>query len=604
MSMGVTSVILIASIFVAPLIAFASTSTPIAAVLPVPIQAGPLHDALGFGIDCASSGHCTAVGEYADTIGLPHAMAEDFNTGTWTATPILAPVNAPDYTFSDLNAVSCFSAGNCVAVGAYRISSTQTESFYAVESSGVWARGVELPVPADAGTSPAESSFVSATCRPSGSTCQLLGQYLTDSIPQAVHSVVDTFHSGTGIVGSPLEVSQLSGNSGIELNSISCPTVSDCVAVGAQSAANFESNATYVEETSGVWGSPVYLRNPSGLPVPAEYLSSVSCVARGDCVAAGDWLDRRGNVNVESYTEAAGAWGNAVDIGEPSTLNNPYVDSISCVAVVTSCTIAGALSDSGGSLHAATAQMTGGRWGQLAPATIPTGGIPDHEFYSISCTPGVLCTAVGYYNVNTFAMDTEAMAATWVTGTPPGSVTNLHASSVAPTDVRVSWTAPASVGTGIDHYELMSTSGSSQPVDHGAAFGVSSVVTKLSPGRTYFIGVLAVATDGQTSIPTTIKLTLPAMAPSSPRIVDVTGLPNGLRISWLPPKATGGAPITAYRAKAICGGSIHEGRFPGSARHGMLDGLPAGRTCTVRLSASNRAGSSPPSAPVKGVPLG
>ena len=53
----------------------------------------------------------------------------------------LAPNNAQDDTFSDLNSVSCVSVGNCVAVGDYRISTVQTESYYAVETSGLWARG-------------------------------------------------------------------------------------------------------------------------------------------------------------------------------------------------------------------------------------------------------------------------------------------------------------------------------------------------------------------------------------------------------------------------------------------------------------------------------
>jgi hypothetical protein len=579
------------------------SSSVVASTLPVPSDAGPFPRAVAKGVSCPSAGKCTAIGDYQDQIGITHSMTLNLTAGTWTAAQMFAPNNAPDYTFSELNAVSCVSVGNCVAVGDYRISTAQTEGYYAVESAGVWSRGLELPLPADVDTNPADTAFVSASCVPGGTTCQLLGEYITDAIPQTVHSVIDTYVFGSGLTGSPIEIAQLSGKNGIELGSISCTTSSACVAVGAETSAVTQ-EAAYVEENSGVWGTPVDVINPAGARVPSEYLSSVSCVSTGNCVALGGFVDDRANLFAETYTEVGGTWRVPVEIGEPSNLGDPFADAVSCVSTVNSCTIVGALSDVNGSLHAASAQMTSGHWGQLAPATVPSGSITDHELLGVSCQPGVQCTAVGYYNVNTVTRDTRAMAATWVVGVPPGPITGLRNTGKTSTSATVAWTAPSNFGSGFDHYEITARVDGASPKDEGPSVSTTAVVSKLSPGTTYQISVFTVASDGQTSAPVMVRVSLPPIAPSPPRITHVVGLHDGLRISWLPPKATGGAPITAYRARAICGGSIHEGRFPDSARHGMLDGLPAGRTCTVRLSASNRAGSSPPSAPVKGVPLG
>jgi hypothetical protein len=246
----------------------APVSTAIGVLLPLPEAAGPVPNAVANDVWCSSAGACTAVGDYQDTIGITHGVAETLSSGMWTATAILAPNNAPDYTFADLNAVSCVSAGNCVAVGDYRVSTIQTESFYAVETSGAWARGLELSVPADADTDPAETSFDSVSCVSSGN-CQLLGIYAVTptSAVSPIHAVVDSFKFGTGLVGSPTEITQAARQSGIDLNSISCTNPgsngANCVAVGAQ-VGQFTQVATYVEENDGVWGTPTDLANPKG----------------------------------------------------------------------------------------------------------------------------------------------------------------------------------------------------------------------------------------------------------------------------------------------------------------------------------------------------
>ncbi len=592
---SVTLVLTLAFVLSSSAVAWAAPGhLPRGVALPLPEAAGPVPNAVGNDIFCSSATACTAVGEYQDTIGITHGMVENLASGTWTAGPILAPTNAPDYTFADLNAVSCISSGNCIAVGDYRISTVQTESFYSVETSGVWARGIELPVPPDAESSPAETSFSSVSCMTDG-RCDLLGIYaVAEGKISAIHAVIDEYKFGTGIVGSPAELSQLASQQGIDLNSISCTQEGSggpyCMAVGAQVGANSE-EATYVRETDGVWGNPVLLKNPAGSSIPQEFLSSVSCVSTGNCVAAGNYLNGSSQEFAEVYREQAGEWGHPAGIGEPHNYSNPFVDDVSCVSIDT-CTLVGAISDMHGSLHAATAESEGGRWGQFAPAANPLGGVPDEEFLGVSCTTGVTCSAVGYFNVTGAGGGTNAMGTTWVPANSPGPVTALRISHVSSTSASLAWDPPVNIGSGISHYELTTDPGP-KAVDSGPAYSTSGTVNRLSPGDSYRLSVQAVATDGQTSPSVAVTVRIPAVRPTTPAVIRVGAIVHGLYVAWRAPKSTGGAPITSYRVKASCAGVVHAARFSGNARHGTFHGLPSGVRCSVRVAAVNRAGTSP-----------
>ena len=583
-------------------IAWADAPTPSAVELPVPLAAGPIPNATVYDVACPATGSCTAVGQYQDTIGITHAMTLNLSAGVWTSAAMLAPNNAPDYTFADLNAVSCVSVGNCVAVGDYRVSTIKTEGFYAVETSGVWARGVALPLPADASSTPAQTTFLSVGCVPGGSVCKMLGEYTTTS---TVNSAVDTFSFSTGLSPTSYEIAPGAGQIGIGLDSISCVDVSTCVAVGSETS-NSAEVAAFDEYKSGTWGAPGMLVNPGGAGAPSEFLSAVSCVAVGQCVAAGNWTDLHGAVFAESYTLATWAWTAPTTIAQPSNLSYPFVDDLSCAGAITTCTMVGALSDRTGALHAATAQMTNGSWGQLAPTNVPSTATPDHELLGVSCTSGNQCTAVGYYTDSTSYVDSSGnhgfagMAATWTPGTAPGQPTALHVVASNPHAAQLAWTAPANIGSGISHYELSSQLAGHAAVDKGPTISTAAVVSGLTPGGTYTFTVTAVATDGQTSVSAPLRVSAPPTTPSAPTIVRIAGVHHGIRVQWAAPGSTGGSTITSYTVSASCAGATRTSRYGGSVRLGTVSGLAPGVRCVVRVTASNRAGASRPSGPATG----
>lgn len=192
------------------------------------------------------------------------------------------------------------------------------------------------------------------------------------------------------------------------------------------------------------------------------------------------------------------------------------------------------------------------------------------------------------------------MAATWDPAQPPGPVTHLSGDAVNSDTAHLSWQAPSDVGSGIGHFEVTSTLVGGSPKSDGDASATNTTVTKLQPGGVYRMKVTTVATDGQTSSAAEVTVTMPAVKPSAAKITRVVGISSGLRVYWSAPKSTGGAPITSYKLAVDCKGAAKTERFGGSTHEGTMGGLPAGKTCTARVTASNRVGAAPASAPVSG----
>jgi hypothetical protein len=68
-------------------------------------------------VSCASAGNCSAVGEY-DADMSQQALLVSENDGAWSAGAVLPDGAATSNQAGVLNSISCRSAGNCSAAGA------------------------------------------------------------------------------------------------------------------------------------------------------------------------------------------------------------------------------------------------------------------------------------------------------------------------------------------------------------------------------------------------------------------------------------------------------------------------------------------------------
>jgi hypothetical protein len=97
-------------------------------------------------VSCPSAGNCAAVGAYLDKTGRIQAFVIGQRGGTWgkeAEMPGTGALNAG----GDAQAisVSCRSAGNCSSGGFYTGPKGRGQAFVVSERNGRWAEAVELP---------------------------------------------------------------------------------------------------------------------------------------------------------------------------------------------------------------------------------------------------------------------------------------------------------------------------------------------------------------------------------------------------------------------------------------------------------------------------
>src|SRR5215469_4709026 len=93
-------------------------------------------------LSCGSAGNCSAGGAYTDGSGSLHAFVVGERNGTWgkaIEVPGSGMLNAGGDAF--VESVSCASAGNCAVGGAYG----RFQVFVASERNGRWGKAIEVP---------------------------------------------------------------------------------------------------------------------------------------------------------------------------------------------------------------------------------------------------------------------------------------------------------------------------------------------------------------------------------------------------------------------------------------------------------------------------
>jgi hypothetical protein len=188
-----------------------------------------------------------------------------------------------------------------------------------------------------------------------------------------------------------------------EITSVSCPVKGFCATVGyfSPSQEPINDQAFVDTETDGHWAEAVTVAPPAGHSGAATTLSSVSCVSRSYCVAAGTLSETEGNAPLTvvfsdgSWTAGASpAWPNitATYLAWPDTM------AISCPGVGDCVAVAAAYKD-GGTVVSLGWVQSKGRWKRAAVLQAPphspsgTGDFLD----SLSCTTSRSCVATGYF---------------------------------------------------------------------------------------------------------------------------------------------------------------------------------------------------------------
>lgn len=346
-------------------------------------------------VSCASAGSCEAGGGYsARHAQQGFAVAE--RNGRWAKAaglPGLTALNGGGY--AGVLAVSCTSAGNCTAGGHY--TDRDGDDFYgfvAAEKNGAWGKAKALPG-GDDGEVDAISCASAGNCLAGGADAP--EYFYTFKAFLAVER--------NGRWGKPTAVpglKALNNGGSTEVNSASCPSAGNCVVGGDYDQKNGDDQGFVAVERNGTWSEAIAVPGLAALNKGGDaQVSSVSCASAGSCVAGGSYQSSKGQRGFVAV-ERNGRWGKATAVPGLAALNkggrSTQVLAVSCTRAG-HCAAGGYYSDRSHRRQGFVTSEDNGHWGTPIPlpglATFNKGGFA--EVSSLSCPPSGKCAAGGIY---------------------------------------------------------------------------------------------------------------------------------------------------------------------------------------------------------------
>jgi hypothetical protein len=272
-------------------------------------------------VSCPSAGNCTAGGAYTDAGQKSQAFVISEHHGTWQdARQVPGTSSGPfSETGAGIGSISCPSAGNCGASGS--TGDRYAAAFVASERNGVWQRA-EL-VPRLAALNTGRNAGIADVSCPSAGNCGTGGFYWANPLhnrgdPNRAFTISEV--NGTWGKAQRVEGFAALHSDDEAIDSLSCSSPGNCIAAGTDGHNPSDGERTnkvfVVSETDGTWGTPQQIR---GIPFVLRKratvaLSQVSCTAPGDCAIGGTALGPAQSEQAFVVQERNGAWGTAEQV--------------------------------------------------------------------------------------------------------------------------------------------------------------------------------------------------------------------------------------------------------------------------------------------------
>ena len=265
------------------------------------------------GVSCVSSTNCFAVGAYS-TDTAEKALTEHWNGKRWS---IVVSPNPPSAEVADLIGVTCPNVSNCTAVGitlGRKAAQTLVEHW----NGKRWSI-VATPNPKGA----LLIELIGVSC-PGPTDCTAVG--VSDSITGRSISVTPLVEHWNGKTWTIVANPPTSRAAFSSLTAVSCPTTTNCIAVGSQESATDLTTKSFAEHWNGTAWSIVAPANPKGATQVS--LSDVSCRSGSSCYAVGaSSTASAGKTLVEHWNGTA--WSVAPS-ANPAGATNAVLTSVSC----------------------------------------------------------------------------------------------------------------------------------------------------------------------------------------------------------------------------------------------------------------------------------
>jgi hypothetical protein len=346
-----------------------------------------------------------------------------------TAVPAPLPADAaPDRHVSLLD-VACPAASRCFAVGRYdRLTDDDARPLVEQLDGGVWT-AVEPPLPPD--TSDRASADLESVSCPATTACVALGYYSPAGV-EVQRTFVETW-DGAAWTPQRLPVpANILDDLAPDLHKVSCGSPTTCVVAGSYDSDDEGFHGLLVTLADGAWTAQV-------APLPAGgvdgELVDVDCAAAGACTAVGDYSSVGTDQLPLVVTLASGTW-TAIPPPLPvearTSLPAAYLSAVDCVSP-SRCTAVGSAVDDADAPRA-MAEVEGPAGWRVVTVPPPTSAqVASADLDDVSCSAPGSCTAVGGYAlVGASRVDAEVVevaeadATAMTLSSPDGSVAWLR----------------------------------------------------------------------------------------------------------------------------------------------------------------------------------
>jgi hypothetical protein len=314
------------------------------------------------GVSCPTATNCTAVGAYDDSGN--KALAEDFSL-RWNITD--APFTGSDLVGVGLSAVSCISPQNCLAVGTFETTNSSFQTFSDHWDGTVWTP-LFLPKP--------KSTNMDAISCPAANSCEAVGNFSTGAseVPQA--------ERWNGARWTLQHAPAPAGADRAFLLGVSCATKTACVAVG------FSIKSGKIRSLGEHWDGKTWKVTPTPNPAGQQtiQLNAVSCRSATFCLATGTFAE-----GTFAATWNGKSWGPTAPVPNAKGAIHASLSGVSC-STSKSCQAVGTSTAKQKTVPLAE-HWDGRKW---SPLTVPPpAGALDSNLNAISCVSGGACAAVG-----------------------------------------------------------------------------------------------------------------------------------------------------------------------------------------------------------------
>ncbi|HEY3953980.1 MAG TPA: hypothetical protein VGM53_11425 [Streptosporangiaceae bacterium] len=446
---------------------------------------------------CTSASACTAVGTVNKDF-TPAAVAEGWDGSRWTVQPVKVPswVRA-----TSLNAVSCWSASGCMAVGEMRAGNGMAWYAMAAQWNGTAWTIQRLPL--------SEHDLVGISCV-SATACVAVGHHQDKTLAEGWNGSTWTVQATPRMDGALSAVSctsvdaciavgnitgPISGNVRVlaerwdgsswavvptphphsaSLDAVSCASALACTAVGRRSAVGGRSGGGLAER----WNGQQWTIEPVAGPAGAAF-SGVSCASAQQCTAVGA---AAGMTLAEHWDGRTWAVQQTPDakVGLYAPLS-----AVSCGSAA-ACTVVGTYSDVAGRQRPLAEHWNGTSW---AIQHVTGGG----TLGGVSCPSAVYCVAVGD---NGHHPQAQAWAGTSWAGQPIGAIAGARSARLAAVSCA-SATACTAVG------DYITLSGQRYPLAerwNGTSWAMQSIRAVPNGGRVALLGVSCATAHACTAV--------------------------------------------------------------------------------------------------------